>query len=129
MLPVNLGEIKINLSGESKEDREASENRDRKRKTQDKKTKISWSAGLVPDTNEMKTKGGTEIPRETRRRETHQKRARKERIQSHWLTMDPIVEMAFFTSSTLAENLNTGETKEPLVGHGSFSRVSFLACT
>jgi len=41
MLPVNLGEIKINLSGESKEDREASENRDRKRKTQDKKTKIS----------------------------------------------------------------------------------------
>jgi len=54
----------------------------------------------------------------------------EERTGSHLPLMDPKVEMAFFTSSTLpAENLKTGETKEPLVGHGSFSRVSFLACT
>ena len=37
---------------------------------------------------------------------------REERTGSHWLTMDPRAEMAFFTSSTFpAENLNTGETE------------------
>ena len=47
----------------------------------------------------------------------------------HWLTMDPRVEMAFFTGSTSpAENMNTGET-EACLGNWSFSRVSFLACT
>jgi len=68
--------------------------------------------------------------RETRQRgKTHQKRKKKERIGSHWLTTDPRVEMAFFTSSTFtAENLNTGET-EACLGNCSFSRVSFLVCT
>ena len=34
---------------------------------------------------------------------------------SHSVTMDPKVETAFFTSSTLpAENLNTGETEDCL---------------
>jgi len=47
---------------------------------------------------------------------------------AHWV-MDPRVEMAFFTSSTLpAENLNTGET-EACLGNWSFSRVLFLAWT
>ena len=68
-------------------------------------------------------------PSETRWGETHQKRERKERPGPHWLTMDPTVEMAFFTSSTLsAENLNTGEI-EVCVGNWSFSRLSFLSCT
>ena len=54
----------------------------------------------------------------------------KERdVASHWLTMDPRVEMAFFTSSTFpAENLNTGETEDFLV-NSSFSSVSFLVFT
>ena len=44
--------------------------------------------------------------------------------------MDPRAEMAFFTSSTFsAENMKTGETEEAWVGHCSFSRVLFLACT
>jgi len=53
----------------------------------------------------------------------------RERKGSHWLAMDPRVEMAFFTSSTFpAEKLNTGET-EACLGNWSFSRVSFLVCT
>ena len=59
----------------------------------------------------------------------HQKKNEKERTGSHWLTMDPRVEMAFFTSSTFpAENSNTGET-EACLGNWSFSRVWFLVCT
>jgi len=47
----------------------------------------------------------------------------------HWFTMDPRVEIAFFTSSTLpGENLNAGET-EACLGNWRFSKVSFLACT
>ena len=60
-------------------------------------------------------------------RESHQEK--EERIGSHWLTIDPRVEIAIFTSFTFpAENLNTGETKACL-GNWSFSRVSFLSCT
>ena len=54
---------------------------------------------------------------------------KRERKRSHWLTMDPRVEMAFFTSFTFpAENLNTGET-EVCLANCSFSRVRFLSCT
>jgi len=61
---------------------------------------------------------------------TREIRVGKERdVASHWLTMDPRVEMAFFTSSTFpAENLNTGET-EDFLGNSSFSSVSFLVFT
>ena len=42
----------------------------------------------------------------------------------HWSTMDPRVEMAFFTSSTFpVENLKTGEM-DAFVGNWIFSRVS-----
>jgi len=60
---------------------------------------------------------------------TPREREREERTGSYWVMIDPRVEMAFFTSSTLpAENLNTGET-EACLGNWSVSRVSFLACT
>jgi len=53
-----------------------------------------------------------------------------EKTWGHLSTMDPRVEMAFFTSSTFpAENMKTGETEEAWVGHCSFSRVLFLAPT
>ena len=58
-----------------------------------------------------------------------EQRERKEKIGSHWLTTDPRVEIAFFTSSTFpAENLNAGVT-ETCLGNSIFSRVSFLVCT
>jgi len=45
---------------------------------------------------------------------------------AHWVTIDPRVEMVFFTSSTFpVENLNTGEM-EACLGNCSFSRASFL---
>ena len=44
----------------------------------------------------------------------------------HRVSIDPRVEMAFFTSSTFpAENLNTGET-ETCWANWRFSRISFL---
>jgi len=79
---------------------------------------------------QQKHKNNTNQLRETRQGEnTKSEKEKKERIGSHWLTMDPMVEMAFFTSSTFTvENLNTGET-EACLGNWSFSRVSFLVCT
>ena len=65
----------------------------------------------------------------TRERERERGKNREERTGSHWFTMDPRVEIAFFTSSTFpAENLNTGET-EVWVGNWPFSRASFLSYT
>jgi len=81
------------------------------------------------DTNVKDSKDTETIPTQPREPKVKEEREKKERIGSHWLTMDPRVEMAFFTSSTFpAENLNTGET-EACWGNCSFSRVSFLVCT